>query len=34
MDSDLSHARISKADLRRLARLAQEDREDFFERHP
>jgi hypothetical protein len=34
MDSDLSHARISKADLRRLARLAQEHREDFFERHP
>ena len=29
-----SHTRISKADLRRLARIAHEDREDFFGRHP
>lgn len=34
MDRDLSHAGITKTDLRRLARLAQDDREDFFERHP
>jgi hypothetical protein len=34
MDSARSQARIAKADLRRLARIAQQDREDFFERHP
>jgi hypothetical protein len=34
MDSARSHARITKADLRRLARIAHQDREDFFERHP
>ena len=34
MDSAASHARITKADLRRLARIAREDRDDFFERHP
>src|SRR5512134_2099554 len=34
MDSARSHARITRADLRRLARVAHEDREDFFERHP
>jgi hypothetical protein len=33
MDSARSYARITKADLKRLARLANEDREDFFERH-
>jgi hypothetical protein len=33
MDSARSYARITKTDLKRLARLAQEDREDFFERH-
>lgn len=34
MDSARSHARITKADLRRLARLAREERDDFFGRHP
>ena len=29
-----SHARITRTDLKRLARLAQEEREDFFDRHP
>jgi hypothetical protein len=33
MDSARSYARITKADLKRLARIAEEDREDFFERH-
>ncbi len=33
MDSR-SHARITRQDLKRLARLAQEEREDFFGRHP
>jgi hypothetical protein len=32
MDSR-SHARITRQDLRRLARLAQEERDDFFGRH-
>jgi len=34
MDPARSYARITHTDLRRLARLAQEDREDFFSRHP
>jgi hypothetical protein len=34
MDSDRSYARITRTDLRRLKRLADEDREDFFSRHP
>jgi hypothetical protein len=34
MPSDRSYARITRPDLRRLARLAAEDREDFFARHP
>jgi len=34
MDTTRSHARITRTDLKRLARIAQEDREDFFERHP
>lgn len=34
MTTDRSYARITRPDLRRLARLAAEDREDFFERHP
>jgi hypothetical protein len=34
MASALSYTRITKADLRRLAGVAREDREDFFERHP
>jgi hypothetical protein len=34
MDSACSYARIAKSDLRRLARIAREDRNDFFERHP
>ena len=33
MDSARSHARITRADLKRLIRLAQEEREDFFARH-
>ena len=34
MESDRSYARITRTDLRRLKRLADEDREDFFGRHP
>jgi hypothetical protein len=34
MDGARSYELISKADLRRLARVAQEQREDFFTRHP
>jgi hypothetical protein len=34
MDTARSHELITKADLRRLARIAQEQREDFFSRHP
>lgn len=34
MESDRSYARITRTDLRRLKRLADEDREDFFSRHP
>ena len=34
VDSERSYARITKTDLRKLARLAREDREDFFEHHP
>jgi hypothetical protein len=33
MDPGRTYERITKTDLRRLARLAQEDRDDFFERH-
>ena len=29
-----SHARITRVDLKRLVRLAQEERDDFFTRHP
>src|SRR5262245_50726924 len=29
-----SYARIARTDLKRLARLAEEEREDFFSRHP
>jgi hypothetical protein len=34
MDSTRSYARITRSDLRRLKRLADEDREDLFSRHP
>lgn len=34
MNEDRSFERITKTDLRRLARLAHADREEFFERHP
>ena len=34
MESDRSYARITRADMKRLKRLADEDREDFFGRHP
>ena len=34
MEAPRSYAVITKADLRRLARIAQEQREDFFSRHP
>jgi len=34
MDSARSYARITKIDLRKLGRLAHDDREDFFGRHP
>ena len=34
MDPARSYEVITKADLRRLARIAQEQREDFFSRHP
>ncbi|HTT40597.1 MAG TPA: hypothetical protein VMH32_23315 [Burkholderiales bacterium] len=33
MDATRSYARITRADLRRLARIAQLDREDYFSRH-
>jgi hypothetical protein len=32
--SDRSYERITRADLKRLARIAREEREDFFGRHP
>ncbi len=34
MDSDRSLERITRADLKRLARIAEEDRTEFFARHP
>ena len=34
MQLERSYARISRADLRRLARIAGAEREDFFSRHP
>jgi hypothetical protein len=34
MDSDRSLERITRADLKRLARIAEEERTDFFARHP
>ena len=34
MDPTRSYSAITKADLRRLARIAEEEREDFFSRHP
>jgi hypothetical protein len=34
MDADRSLERITRADLKRLARIADEDRADFFSRHP
>ena len=34
MDAERSFERITKTDLKRLARLAREEREDFFTRHP
>jgi hypothetical protein len=34
MDSDRSYQRISRTDLKRLARIAKEDRADYFSRHP
>jgi hypothetical protein len=34
MDGTRSYELITRADLRRLARIAQEQREDFFARHP
>ena len=34
MDADRSLERITRADLKRLARIADEDRADFFARHP
>lgn len=34
MTSDRSFEPITKADLKRLARIARDDREDFFGRHP
>jgi hypothetical protein len=34
MDNARSHARITRTDLKRLVRLAQEERDDFFTRHP
>jgi len=33
MDPTRSYAPITRADLRRLARIAQQDREDYFSRH-
>lgn len=34
MPDSRSHARITRTDLKRLVRLAQEERDDFFTRHP
>ncbi len=34
MSEERSFERITKADLKKLARIAAADREDFFERHP
>ncbi len=34
MISERSYARITRGDLKRLLRIAQEDHEDFFSRHP
>ena len=34
MDTDRSLERITRADLKRLARIAEEERADFFSRHP
>ena len=34
MDPTRSYSPITKADLRHLARIAEEEREDFFSRHP
>jgi hypothetical protein len=34
MEHSLSYARITKTDLRKLGRLAREERDDFFARHP
>ena len=34
MNPERSFERITRADLRRLARIAAEEREDFFSRHP
>ena len=34
MDSDRSLERITRPDLKRLARIAEEERTDFFARHP
>ena len=34
MDTTRSYAIITKSDLRRLARIASEQRDDFFTRHP
>ena len=34
MDAERSFERITRADLRRLARIAAQEREDFFSRHP
>ena len=34
MDATRSYELMTKADLRRLARIAQEQRDDFFTRHP
>ncbi len=33
-EGERSYAWLTKTDLKKLARLAREDREDFFERHP
>src|SRR5581483_1710368 len=34
MDAERSVERLTRTDLKRLARLAREEREDFFTRHP
>lgn len=34
MDAERSFEPITRADLKRLARIAEEEREDFFSRHP